>query len=193
MFLFPRDVTLLFIYHTYFYITVLWQSKNKGIWWLWWSHEAKINIFRLQNFKAWYDKALIGMDISMLKYSVYCKYFIFAWICIRCSFHCSFVILFKKDWSHFVPFITWTVLSFVFIMQIHISFFYRTDEVTFSRISFFLWDESEFFLRGNVPLKVISGHPLLRSNSTSSDAPAVLACETQVRPSWSIALTLAFD
>ena len=81
----------------------------------------------------------------------------------------------------------------VFCFHYAVNIFYRTDEVTFSNISFFLCDESEFFLRGNVPLKVISGHPLLKSNSTSSDTPDVLACEMQVLPSWSMALTFAFD
>ena len=80
------------------------------------------------------------------------------------------------------------LLSMSFILSL-----YKTDDVTFSKTSFFLCDEREFFRLGNVPLRVISGHPLLKSNSTSSLAPAVLAYDTADLPSWSIALTFALD
>ena len=80
------------------------------------------------------------------------------------------------------------LLSMSFILS-----FYKTDDVTFSKTSFFLCDEREFFRLGNVPLRVILGHPLLKSNSTSSLAPAVLAYDTADLPSWSIALTFALD
>ena len=81
---------------------------------------------------------------------------------------------------------------------------HNTDEVTFSMTPSppaFLppptapGPASEFFLLGRVPPVLTSGHPLFNNKSIRSELPEDddRAYETQVRPSWSIVFTLAFD
>merc|ERR1719361_2795534 len=86
-----------------------------------------------------------------------------------------------NDWRHFVPFI------------VNVFYFTKPTMSPSLKLHFFCVMRESFFRLGNVPLRVISGHPLLKSNSTSSLAPAVLAYDTADLPSWSIALTFALD
>ena len=131
-----------------------------------------------------------SMSIAMILPSCLSKamqIFIFSYQCIMFLFwRIVFVFLI------FIWLTTGVTLYHLLSMSFILSF-YKTDDVTFSKTSFFLCDEREFFRLGNVPLRVISGHPLLKSNSTSSLAPAVLAYDTADLPSWSIALTFALD